>query len=143
MAPKALTLQELMPSEIRRLKYYFEGLSPTLFDRSGGSCHLWLGPTIDEGYGVRQVTLSLKNGKSKPKNMLIHRLAYFSVHQDRYGFDHIPGFGISHLCGVKTCANPSHLIYEDMKTNVRRIPCHLEGQCNGHDGHRDCVFEDM
>ena len=140
MAKPKVTLDMLMPSEQNRLVHYFFGISEDRLSRRGTFCHLWHGKQNQEGYGVCKLTLDLKSGETKRKEMLIHRLAYFAVHRDK-GFDPEKDFGVSHLCGVRLCANPAHLSYEHLQVNISRRPCHLKKVCKGHPGHRDCVFE--
>ena len=135
-----ITFDMLVPSERIRLVNYFFGIPESRLSRQGHFCHLWRGKKNQDKYGVVKLTLDLKSGESKTKEMLIHRLAYYAVHREK-GFDPEKDFGVSHLCGVRLCANPEHLTYENIQINLDRRPCHLKGVCSGHDGHKDCVFE--
>ena len=135
-----ITFEMLEPSERIRLVHYFFGIPESRLSRQGTFCHLWKGKKNKDKYGVVNLTLDLKSGESKPKEMAIHRLAYYAVHRNK-GFDPEKKFGVSHLCGVRLCANPEHLTYEPIKINLGRRPCHRKGVCKGHDGHKNCVFE--
>lgn len=63
--------------------------------REGGTCWLWTGPMIGDGYGLWWV-----NGKSH----YAHRFAY------EVCISNIPtGMQVDHICSNKTCVNPDHL----------------------------------
>ena len=49
-------------------------------------------------------------------NLLLHRLAFLS----RKGRDVRPGMVASHLCGVRACFNPEHIVEESQSVNLSR-----------------------
>ena len=72
-------------------------------DRS--SCWLWIGSRDQNGYGLFRC-----DGLYKA-----HRWAYA-----RWVGSLVDGLTVDHLCGVKSCVNPSHLEQISRSENIRR-----------------------
>ena len=127
MARKLYKLDEIEDSERSRLINYFNFLPQSKLQRTD-FCHLWNGPQ-KKGYGVTQIYLDLKKGGVYKKKFLLHRLSYFAKTQGNKGFEKEEKLDVSHLCGEKLCANPTHLVYEEHIVNIDRITCHDQGHC--------------
>jgi hypothetical protein len=69
-------------------------------------CWIWQGARSTEGYGylVR-----------RRKGYLVHRVIY----EGAYGRIE-PGFEVHHLCGVRCCANPFHLLEVDRSSHKQK-----------------------
>ena len=138
MARKQYKLEDIEDSEIQRLKNYYNYLPETKLKRNSDFCHIWNGPE-KKGYGITQIHISLKKGGVFPKNFLVHRLSFFAKTQSK-GFEKEKKMDVSHLCGVKLCSNPDHLVYESHKINTDRITCHKQGHCKGTHSPK-CLFK--
>jgi hypothetical protein len=77
-----------------------------------GSCWVWMGARIWNGYGH----FCLTQFPGTPKRLILaHRWAY----QDRFG--EIPaGLEIDHLCRNRGCVNPDHMEPVTHRENARR-----------------------
>jgi len=47
---------------------------------------------------------------------------------------------VSHLCHLKSCGNPAHLVFECMAINNARQSCYKDKQCIGHGDSPSCIF---
>lgn len=70
------------------------------------SCWLWQGYINPHGYGMLGI------GKSRVQRM-VHRLAYILHHGDIP-----PHLIVRHICDVRDCINPEHLILGTMQDNT-------------------------
>lgn len=85
-----------------------------------GSCWIWIGAHIPQGYGV--FCLTQRPGTPK-RTVMAHRWSY----EDADG--EIPdGFDLDHLCRVRTCVNPAHLEPVTRQVNCQRG---IAGDVNG------------
>src|SRR3990167_3912979 len=85
------------------------------FQRKVGSanergCHLWVGATMREGYGVIHV-----GTKKRRRNLLAHRVAW-ALHS---GQEPPSDLCVCHHCDVPLCVNPSHLFLGTRGDNNR------------------------
>ena len=46
----------------------------------------------------------------------------------------------SHLCHVKWCYNPAHIVLESRELNQQRNGCLAERKCRGHGSAADCIL---
>ena len=60
------------------------------------------------------------------KNMYVHHLSLLI--RDRL-VEAPAGLEASHLCGIKKCVNPEHLVWETGDENNSRRKCHRSGRC--------------
>lgn len=79
-------------------------------------CRLWLGRWAN-GYGQFQWTMSGIRNDHRTYQEAAYRIAYryFSPHRKTQG----QGSHISHLCGLRPCCNPNHLIVIPQAENLR------------------------
>lgn len=71
-------------------------------DRAG--CWLWQGPLDKDGYGHLHF---------RRKRRSAHRVGWYSAHGE------IPaGFVVDHVCGKRSCVNPSHLRLQTIRQNT-------------------------
>ncbi len=83
-----------------------ERLSRFIMPVTESGCHVWIGATNINGYGMIGV-----NGRTR----YVHRIAYELAKAP------IPeGLQIDHLCRVRCCVNPDHLEAVTNKENGRR-----------------------
>ena len=46
----------------------------------------------------------------------------------------------SHLCHVRACYNPEHIVLESHEINQQRNACSAEKKCRGHGAGADCIL---
>ena len=51
-----------------------------------------------------------------------------------------PEMSCSHLCHVKGCIKPEHLVLESYERNRERDSCKRNGHCGGHQGSPSCLI---
>ena len=67
----------------------------------------------------------------------LHSLNYW-VSKDFANFG--KNLDISHLCHLKSCVNPSHLVAETRKMNNDRKVCAKYRHCSGHGDQPNCLI---
>ncbi len=103
-------------------------------------CVLWVGCKDKYGYAIKRVTWP--SGENKLERA--HRVSFMLAnsiwrHDVPCIDDHGVTMEISHLCNVKACINPLHLVLETHPVNVSRHHCFKSGVCLG--GHTPaCLF---
>ena len=70
-----------------------------------------------------------------------HQLAlYLKLKQSADEMSWGPGDEASHLCHVKWCYNPTHIVLESQELNKQRNTCLAERKCRGHGSAADCIL---
>lgn len=84
------------------------------------------------GYGIMKVKWP---GSDVYKTEKAHRMAYMLHHKLTYM--EIPRIDdnnnlleCSHLCHLKTCINPAHIVLEAHESNQGRITCKIQNKCH-------------
>ena len=99
-------------------------------------CTLFGKGLTKDGYG------RVRNPFMRGGEVHAHRLMYMAAHE----LDVLPEkdstgriLHISHLCHVKVCINPEHLVLEANTTNMERTTCASQRSCTGRHEPR-CIF---
>jgi len=70
-----------------------------------------------------------------------HQLAlYLKLKQSGAEMSWRDGDEASHLCHVKSCYNPNHIVLESRELNQQRNGCLAERNCRGHGSAAECIF---
>jgi hypothetical protein len=87
--------------------YLIHALESRYIPEPNSGCWLWTGVITDTGYGDIRF--------SRTKRERAHRLSY------RLFKGEIPeGMTLDHMCGVRCCVNPDHLVPATLRDNVLR-----------------------
>ena len=87
-------------------------------------CILWTGSKNSDGYGI----LNVKWIDGARKQCRAHRLAYM-IYYNTVDLGPQPQMEVSHICHVKNCLNPKHLVLEPHYINMSRQSCRHTGEC--------------
>lgn len=114
---------------------YREGLKADIMARTvmygPDGCWIWSGTVNRDGYGY----VKRKHwGRENRINIRVHRFMYF-VESNANLTDAI---SLSHLCNVKTCINPAHIVEEPLAINLQRRTCFSAGHCFNHLNYPPC-----
>ena len=123
--------------EIERLQRVWEGWKASGAIKNTDSHFIWKKGLNSSGYGKCKLSLSQQTGEDKVKQVLAHRLSYKLSHPDfDMDFKGEDNLTVSHLCGKKTCVEPSHLVLEPLSVNSSRRSCMRKRRnrstCTGH-----------
>lgn len=69
-------------------------------------CWLWLGQVSNRGYGIFRTS-------KRSKWNFAHRVAYMAAHGSV-----APGLDVAHVCHVRSCVNPQHLVAATRSENM-------------------------
>jgi hypothetical protein len=101
----------------------------------GEDCILWKGGLNSDGYG--RICILWVDGLKK--DCRAHRLSYMVFHQT-LELGQESQMEVSHLCHVKRCVNPNHLVLEPHYSNMSRQACKISKFClKTHTPH--CIFK--
>jgi len=89
---------------------------------NGTPCWIWTGKRNSTGYGVINIRFRGGPRKGKVKSALVHRVV-LRVFKGRKLTTKSVG---RHLCNMKPCCNPEHLVGGSQRTNMRQ--CVAEGR---------------
>lgn len=95
-------------------------------------CWKWVGRTrgsADEDKYYKVWFYCMDNNVKVRKQFLVHKLSYFGHNKIDYVSE---GLELSHICGMKRCVNPAHIIAESHQINKERQHCHGQSICSGH-----------
>lgn len=89
-------------------------------------------PRLGGGYGVMKIKWP---GTDTFKLEKAHRVAYMVHHKLTYSMMSRVNEGgetleCSHICHMKTCVNPTHIVLETHSSNQGRITCRVHNLCH-------------
>ena len=94
-------------------------------------CLLFNGSTNTDGYGqiyTKPNALVRSTGRAAQRAFLLHIVA-FVAHHGQHGFE--TENHISHICDMRNCFNPDHLVLESAQANNARKGCPGNIVCEG------------
>lgn len=82
---------------------------------NGSRCWLWTGRIDVAGYGVLKVRWRSGPRKGKVRTLKAHRVSVSTFTKRTVRRDYV----VRHLCNVRCCINPDHLLGGTQKSNIR------------------------
>ena len=77
---------------------------------------------------------NLRESKAKPVIFIYNLASVPNVEMNHKGEDEA-----SHLCHIKSCFNPEHIVLESREMNKQRDACVAGKKCRGHGSAADCI----